>query len=151
MSFFRLCFFLLVGALSLCVAPPTFAQSAENVTTVEGPRGEEMTLTAQPHGLADGLSARAMCISAPDTTRWALSLIGATEEDEISLTYGDESMPIEGIDRPEDGVGPTKVYVSKENFLTMAETATVTLRVGTVSVSLPEALRHEMRVIFDRS
>ena len=133
-------------------ATPAAAQQSENVTTVEGANGEKMTLTAQPHRVADGLSVRAMGIRAEDTTnRWVLSLIGAAAEDDISLTYGDQSLQILEVNRPDDGVGPTKVYVSQEDFLTMAETDTVTLTVGDVSASLPEPLRREMRLIFDKA
>lgn len=140
---------LLISAFSLFLATPMLAQSG-NVKTVEGPRGEKMTVTAQPHGVAEGLSVRAMGISPPnaDTTRWALSLIGAAPEDSISLRYGEESLPITQINRPEGGVGPVKVYVSRQAFLTMAETSTVTLTVGGVSATLPSQLRQEMRDIF---
>jgi len=122
-----------------------------NVDTVEGPRGDETTLTAQPHSVADGLSVRAMGIAAPDTTRWALSLIGAAPDDEIALRYGTESLPLLSVQRPDDGVGPTRVYVSQQAFLTMAEASTVTLRVGARSASLPASLRREMKAIFERT
>lgn len=122
-----------------------------NVDTVEGPRGDETTLTAQPHEVADGLSVRAMGIAASDTTRWALSLIGAAPDDEIALRYGTESLPLLSVQRPDDGVGPTRVYVSQQVFLTMAETSPVTLRVGSTSAVLPEQLRREMAHIFERT
>lgn len=122
-----------------------------NVDTVEGPRGDETTLTAQPHEVADGLSVRAMGIATSDTTRWALSLIGAAPDDEIALRYGTESLPLLSVQRPDDGVGPTRVYVSQQVFLTMAETSPVTLRVGSTSAVLPEQLRREMAHIFERT
>jgi hypothetical protein len=140
---------LLLAVLGLLVTVPVQAQSG-NITTVEGARGEKMTITAQPHSVAEGLSVRAMGIAAPDTTRWALSLIGADPEADISLSYGGESLPIENVSRPEDGVGPTEVYVSQETFLTMAETGTVTLTVGGTTRSLPEQLRREMKKIFEQ-
>jgi hypothetical protein len=140
---------LVVGLFAVLGSTPVLAQS-QNVTTVEGADGERMTLTAQPHRVADGLSARAMGIEAEDTTtRWVISLIGAAPEDSISLTYGDQSLRILEVNRPDDGVGPTKVYVTQEAFLTMAETETVTLTVGDVSGALPEQLRREMRFIFN--
>ncbi|PQJ36379.1 hypothetical protein BSZ35_08360 [Salinibacter sp. 10B] len=149
MPLLRLRLFFLIGVFGLCALPA--AAQSENVTTVEGADGEQMTLTAQPHSVADGLSVRAMGIEATDTaTRWVLSLIGADPEDEISLTYGDQSLRILEVNRPDDGVGPTKVYVTQEDFLTMAETGTVTLTVGDVSTTLPEQLRREMRMIFDK-
>ena len=139
------------AALLGLFAVPVAAQQSENVTTIEGASGEKMTLTAQPFSVADGLSVRAMGIEAEDTTtRWVLSLIGAAPEDDISLTYGDESLRILEVNRPDDGVGPTKVYVSQEDFLTMAEIGTVTLTVGDVSTRLPEQLRREMRLIFNK-
>jgi hypothetical protein len=122
-----------------------------NVDTVEGPRGEETTLTAQPYEVADGLSVRAMGIAAPDTTRWALSLIGAAPDDEIVLQYADESLPLLSVQRPDDGVGPTRVYVSQQAFLTMAENSPVILQVGSTSAVLPEPLRREMTAIFERT
>ncbi len=139
----------LVALLGLLTAPAV-AQS-DNVTTVEGANGKQTTMTAQPHSVASGLSVRAMGIDAPDTTtRWVISLIGAAPEDSISLTYGDQSLRILEVNRPDDGIGPTKVYVSGEDFLTMAETEAVTLSVGDVSVALPEQLRREMQLIFEK-
>jgi hypothetical protein len=138
---------LFVGLFGL-LAPSALAQSG-NVKTVEGPRGERMTLTAQPHQVAEGLSVRAMGIDGPNGTRWALSLIGAAPDDSIALQYGDQLLSVERVSRPDDGIGPTKVYVRREDFLTMAETSTVTLIVGDVSAALPEALRREMRRIIE--
>lgn len=139
---------LLVGLLSLFIAIAGRAQS-NNIETVEGPRGEQITLTAEPHSIADGLSVRAMRLIESDTTQWALSLIGAPPEDDISLTAGDESIPIERVRRPDDGIGPTDVFVSQETFLTLAETETAALQVGEVTASLPAALRREMTQIIE--
>lgn len=148
---FRWCIVLLIGSLfALSALTPAYGQSG-NVTTVEGPQGEQMTVTAEPHQVADRLSIRALGISDPDTTRWALSIIGASLDDEISLSYGDETLPITRIERPDDGVGPTRVFVSQESFLTMAGTDSVTLTVGPVTTSLPDQLRSEMKKIFERS
>jgi hypothetical protein len=86
-----------------------------------------------------------------DSTRWALSLIGAEPGEEVSIHYGDESLPVRDVRPPADGgVGPIKVYVSQETFLTMAETGGVRLRVGGTTATLPEQMRREMRVIFER-
>lgn len=141
---------LLLGVASVLLPGYCLAQMS-NVDTVEGPRGEETTLTAQPHGVADGLSVRALGIAAPDTTRWALSLIGAAPDDEIALQYAGESLPLRAVQRPDGGVGPTRVYVSQQTFLTVAEASSVTLRVGATSVALPEQLRREMTAIFERT
>jgi hypothetical protein len=130
------------------VAPAT--AQWKNIETVEGAYGEEITLTKQPHSVSDGLSARALGIVAPDTTKWVLSLIGTAPEDEIEVRYGGEALTILAIQRPDDGVGPTKVFVSEEAFLTMAETEAVTLRVGDVKAPLPAQLRREMKEIFGR-
>jgi hypothetical protein len=92
-----------------------------------------------------------MGIAAPDTTRWALSLIGAAPDDEIVLQYADESLPLLSVQRPDDGVGPTRVYVSQQAFLTMAENSPVILQVGSTSAVLPEPLRREMTAIFERT
>ena len=139
---------LLVGVVGLFCAAPVMAQM-ENVETVDGSGDRTLTLTAEPHRLADMLSVRAMGITGPATqTRWALSFIGAAPEDSISIQYGDKSLAIERINRPEDGIGPTRVYVSEEAFLTMAETSEVTLTVGDVSTALPEQMRREMQFIF---
>lgn len=141
---------LLLGTLGFLATAPAYGQSG-NVQTVEGPRGEKMSVTAQPHQVADGLSVRAMGIADPDSTRWALSLIGSSPDDDIAIQYGDETLPILSVSRPEDGVGPTKVYISQESFLTMANSSSVTLVVGDETTSLPEQLRIEMQKIFDRT
>jgi len=141
---------LLVSVFSLLVnAAPAWAQW-KNIDTVEGPYGEETTLTKTPHKVAEGLSVRALGISASDTTRWALSLIGAAPEDTISVMYGRETLSIRDVDRPSGGMGPTKVFVSGEAFLTMAESVGVKVRVGNRTVSLPDQLRREMKQIFEQ-
>ncbi|MFB6247153.1 MAG: hypothetical protein ABEL97_01120 [Salinibacter sp.] len=138
----------LLGLLMPLLAP---AQS-ENIETVEGARGQKMTLTARPHSLAEGLSARAMgVVTAMDSTRWALSLIGAAPDAEVSIRYGGETLPVKSVNPPADGgAGPVTVYVSQQTFLTMAETGSVTLTIGDVTTSLPEQLRREMQQIFER-
>jgi hypothetical protein len=141
---------LLAGVLCLLLGVSPAAAQWENIGTVEGPEGGKMTLTKSPHSVAEGLSVRAVGVAAPDTTRWALSLIGAAPEDTISISYEGESVPILGVDRPSDGIGPTKVFVSQETFLTMAETTAVRLRVGDRTAPLPAQLRREMKQIFDR-
>jgi hypothetical protein len=139
------------SVLLLVVGAVPAAAQWENIESVEGPYGSDMTLTKQPHGVAEGLSVRALAIGRSDTTQWALSLIGAAPDDDISVAFGDESLPLQDVQRPSDGVGPTKVFVSKEAFLTMAETQTVTLRVGDVTAALPKQLRREMKEIFRRA
>lgn len=142
---------LLGGALLLTVGVVPAAAQWENIETVEASYGKTVTLIQRPHGVAEGLSARALSIARSDTTQWAISLIGASPKDTISITYGDEPLPVRDIQFPSDGVGPTKIFVSKETFLTMAETKTVTLRVGDVSATLPDQLRREMKEIFRRT
>lgn len=139
------------SVLALAVGVGPAAAQWENIETVEGAYGEEMTLTKRPHGVAEGLSVRALAIAHSDTTRWAISLIGAAPDDSISIAYGDESLRILDVQHPNDGIGPTKVFVPQEAFLTMAETQTVTLRVGDVTTGLPEQLRQEMEEIFRRA
>jgi hypothetical protein len=143
--------FVLISLLGLGV--PLLAQGqSENIKTVEGARGQKMTLTAQPHSLAEGLSVRAVGVETTmDSTRWALSLIGAAPDADVSIGYGGETLPVESVNPPADGgVGPVRVYISQQAFLTMAETGGVTLTIGDVTASLPEQLRREMRQIFER-
>ena len=147
---FRLSGALFGGLLFVLSSAAPAAAQWENIETVEGAYGEEITLTKQPHSVADGLSARALGIVAPDTTKWVLSLIGTAPEDEIEVQYGGETLTILDVQRPDDGIGPTKVFVSQEAFLTMAETEAVTLRVGGVKAPLPPQLRREMKEIFGR-
>lgn len=141
--------FLAVVVSLLFGASPAAAQW-ENIGTVEGPRGKKITLTERPHGIAERVSVRAMGIVDSDTTQWALSLIGAAPEDTIALVYEDKSLPIESLERPEEGVGPTKVFISEKTFLTMTETAAVKLRVGDQTAPLPAQLRREMKQIRKR-
>ena len=141
---------LLAGFCALSMAPVPAAAQWENIDTVEGPGGEETTLIRRPHSLADGVSVRALGITRSDSTRWALGLVGAAPEDTIALRYGEESLSIQEVRRPSDGVGPTRVFVSADVFLTLAETATATLQVGDVRATLPAQLRREMKEIFER-
>jgi hypothetical protein len=145
----RVLFAVLVGGLVLS-APLASAQSS-NIETVEGSRpGEKMTLTITPHVLNDDVSARAVGVSSPSGTRWALTLIGISRADSVRLTIGDDALPIEEISRPaEDEVGPTRVYLSQKTFLTVAETDGVRLHVGDTALTLPAQMREEMQQIFD--
>jgi len=131
---------------------PTVAQF-DNIETVEGPgSGEETTLTVTPHPLADGLSVRALGIAGSDTTRWALRLLGVERDPSIHIAYGSDSLEVVRVEQPEAGeVGPTTVYVNRDAFVTMAEMGTVTLVVDSVRTSLPESLRREMQIIFERT
>ena len=146
----------LLVVLAACVALLAPAQpavgQASNLDTVEGPEaGERTTLTMTPRVLAEGLSARALGVQGPRENRWALTLIGATIADSIGLTLGNEALPIEDLTRPDEGeVGPTRLYLSQETFLTIAETPEVRLHVGDQAVAIPEQLRREMKKIFEK-
>lgn len=150
---FRPLLFIFTGLLlsGLLLAPRPAAAQSENVTTVDGPnRGETTTLTARPHALAEGLSVRAFGISSPDSPRWGLRFIGAGDQTSIQLLRAGESLSITDIDRPaDDEIGPTSVYIEQEAFLLMAETSTVTIQVGDVRAEVPDALRAEMKKIFE--
>ncbi len=146
----RLRSLLLVGCCTALIAPVAMAQSS-NLDTVEGPGvGEKTTLTITPHSLTEEVSARALGVSSPNGTRWALTLIGVTPADSIGLTLGGEALPIREINRPTEGeVGPTRVYLSKKTFLTIAETGGVRLHVGDTTIPLSNQMREEMRQIFE--
>lgn len=135
----------------LAFAPAAAAQSS-NLDTVEGPNpGEETTLTITPHRLTDEVSARALGIDSPTSTRWALTLIGVSRADSIGLTLGDEALPIEDVSRPDEGeVGPTRVFLSQKTFLTIAETAEARLHIGDTTTPFPAQMREEMRQIFEK-
>jgi len=141
---------LLAGCCAAFLAPAAMAQHP-NLDTVEGPSaGEETTLMISPHSLSEDVSARALGVKSPNSTRFALTLIGITRADSIGLTLGDEALPIEEISRPaEDEVGPTRVYLSQKTFLTLAETSGVRLHVGDKTMQLPSPMREEMRKIFE--
>lgn len=142
---------LLTTLLLVAVGTAPVAAQSENIATVEGPRpGETTTLTARPYALAEGLSARALGVAGPDTTRWALRLIGAEGAAPIRLTQGGDTLSVLRVERPgTDEIGPTTVHVSQEAFLTMAETAAATVTVGDVQTALPAELRRAMRQIFE--
>ncbi len=145
----RLLVLLVAGAAAL-LAPAAAAQSS-NIETIEGSRpGEKMTLTITPHVLNDDVSARAVGIESPTGTRWALTLIGISRADSVGLSLGEEALPIADVSRPgKDEVGPTRVYVSQETFLTVAEQSEAHLHVGDAALSLPAPMRADMQQIFD--
>ncbi|PSR04861.1 MAG: hypothetical protein BRD54_01055, partial [Bacteroidetes bacterium SW_8_64_56] len=69
----------------------------------------------------------------------------------IGLSLGGETLPIEDISRPEEGeVGPTRVYLSQQTFLTVADRSDVRLRIGDATTQLPDQMRTEMRQIFEK-
>lgn len=141
--------FVILG-VALFLSAPAAAQS--NLDTVKGPNaGEETTLTLTPHELAENLSVRAMGIEGPNYSRWALTVIGAAPDDSIALSMGNETLPIEDIDRPDEGeTGPVTFYVSEETFLTIADTEGARLHVGDASMSFPDALRRDMKLIYEQ-
>lgn len=144
--------FAIAGCLAFIIPVPTASGQASNLDTVEGPYpGERTTLTMTPHALSEEISARALGVRSPNRTRWALTLIGVISADSIALTLGDEPLPIKDISRPDEGeVGPTRLYLSGETFLTIAETSEVRLQVGDRSITIPEKMRSEMKKIFDK-
>lgn len=142
---------LVAPAIILATVVPSIAQES-NLETVEGPNpGEQTTLTVTPHVLTEEISARALGIEGPNGTRWALTLIGVNSADSIGLTMGGESLTIKEISRPgEEEVGPTRLYVSKETFLTIVETEAVRLHVGDTAISVPKEMREDMQLIVER-
>lgn len=147
----RLCSLLAVFGVALLLCSPAAAQT-NNLDTIEGPNaGEQTTLTRIPREVSENISIRAMGIEGPNYTRWGLTLIGAAPDDSITLSMGNEELPIKEVDRPGEGeVGPVTVIVSEETFLTIAETEGVKLQVGDATLSFPEELRQDMQLIFDR-
>lgn len=145
----RSLFVSLVGAAALFLTPSLATAQESNIDTIDGPNvGEETTLMVSPRPLTEEISARALGIQGPNSTRWAITLIGIGSADSLKLTMGDQTLPIEDISRPEEGeVGPTRLYLSQETFLTIAETDAVRLHVGSVTTGLPERMREEMRLI----
>ena len=148
----RLFSLLLVGCWTALFAVPSATAQSSNIETVEGPgTGEETTLTVTPHTLTEEVSARAIVVESPGGIRWALTLIGVTPADSIGLSLGGETLPIEDLGRPEEGeVGPTRVYLSQQTFLTVADRSDVRLRIGDATTQLPDQMRTEMRQIFEK-
>jgi hypothetical protein len=146
----RLLFLLLLGCCAALFTPTAAAQYS-NLDTVEGlSAGEQTTLMISPHSLTEDVSARALGVKAPNATRFALTLIGITPADSIGLTLGGEPLPIEEISRPAEGeVGPTRIYLSQQTFLTLADRSGARLHVGDTSTRLPDQMRKEMQKIFE--
>jgi hypothetical protein len=148
----RLFSLLLVGCWMALFAVPSATAQSSNLDTVEGPgTGEKTTLTITPHTLTEEVSARALGVKSPSGTRWALTLIGISPADSIELILEGEALPIKDISRPEEGeVGPTRVYLSQQTFLTVADRSDVRLRIGDATTQLPDQMRTEMRQIFEK-
>lgn len=143
--------FLIVG-IFLALGPVPAAAQVPNIDTVEGPSsGEKTTLMQAPRSVAEGLSVRAWGVRSPDSTRWALTLIGASPDDSVALTFNGDQLPVLKVSGPEDGeVGPVQVYISQEAFLTIANNSGVRLRVGDTTATFPPVMRKEMQMIFDQ-
>ena len=148
----RLLPLLLVGCCTALSTVPSATAQSSNLDTVEGPgAGEQTTLTVTPHTLTEEVSARALGVKSPNGTRWAITLIGISSADSIELILEEEALPIEDISRPEEGeVGPTRVYVSQQTFLTVADRSDVRLRIGDATTRLPDQMRTEMQQIFEK-
>jgi len=141
------------GLLALALSAAPAQAQYQNIESVSGPgAGEETILTITPHRLNATLSARALGIKSPRrASQWVLTLIGAAPDAEIGLRLGKDTLAVGRISRPEDGSGPVQVYMTEQAFLTLADSPTARLVVDGSRVPLPEALRQEMQVIFDRA
>mgnify|MGYP006895887356 FL=1 len=147
----RLLFPLLATCCAALLAVSPAAAQSSNLDTVEGPgSGEKTTLTITPHRLTDRVSARALGVKSPAGTRWALTLIGVSPSDSLRLTLGEEPLPLRDLTRPAEGdVGPTRLYLSRSTFRTVAERGAVRLHIGDTATSFPEQMRTEMQQILE--
>lgn len=142
----------IAGVATLFSLQASASAQSSNIETVAGPNtGEQTTLTISPHALTDDVSARALGVSGPNDSRWALTLIGVTPADSLGLRLSGQSLPIEEVTRPDEGeVGPTRLYISGETFLTIAETEGVELLIGDTRTGFPDQMRTEMQQIYKK-
>ncbi len=128
---------------------PAYAQS-RNIATVSGPgSGEKTTLSRIPRRLDEDISLRAIGIRGPDTTRWALSVIGGDDVERFAFRAAGASLEPVRVERP-DGAGPITLHLTQRDFLTLARTKGAVVLVDGRSVPIPPALRNDMKAVFER-
>jgi hypothetical protein len=127
---------------------PAAAQSG-NIDTVAGPGpAEESTLSRIPRRVNDDVSMRAVGVTGPDSTRWALSVIGGDDVESFAFRVaGDTVTPIR-VERP-DGAGPTSVYLKMRDFLTLSRTKGAKILLDGTEVPLPAPLRQDMKAVYE--
>ena len=141
---------LATAALLLAVGgPESAAAQVANIETVSGPgSGEQTTLSQVPRRVTDEVSIRAVGVSAPDSTRWAFSIIGGDAVEAFAFRAAGETMKPTRVDRPE-GLGPISVYVTKEDFLTLSRTDGAVVLLDGTPTELPDTLQADMKAVFE--
>lgn len=144
------CLALAVAALLLVVGGPgPAAAQVANIETVSGPGpAEQTTLSQIPRRVTDEVSIRAVGVSAPDSTRWAFSVIGGDEVETFAFRAAGQTMEPTRVDRPE-GLGPISVYVTKEDFLTLSRTDGAAVLIDGTPTELPDGLQADMKAVFE--
>lgn len=138
---------LLTALVALGFPTPAAAQS--NVETVAGPGpAEESTLSRIPRALTDEVSGRAVGVEGPDSTRWAVSLIGADDVESVAFRAAGQTFEPVSIQRPE-GIGPVSVYLTKEAFLTLSRTKGAAIVLDGTATELPETFREDMKAVYE--
>lgn len=140
---------LALAALLLAVGGPgPAAAQVANIETVSGPGpAEKTTLSQIPRRVTDEVSIRAVGVSAPDSTRWAFSVIGGDEVESFGFRAAGHTMEPTRVDRPE-GLGPISVYVTKEDFLTLSRTDGAVVLIDGTPAELPDGLQADMKAVF---
>ena len=130
-------------------AEPVVAQS-RNIATVSGPgSGEQTTLSQIPQRVTDRVSLRAIGVRAPDSTRWALSVIGGDDIDSFAFRAAGSTFEPVRIERP-DGAGPTTLHLEQRDFLTLARTSGAVIVLDGERAPIPASLRRDMKAVFEK-
>ena len=138
-----------MGLLAAGLARPTFAQSG-NIDTVSGPGpAEESTLSRIPRRLNDDVSVRAVGVDAPDSTRWALSVIGGDDVAAFAFRAAGQTFEPLRVERP-DGAGPTTIYLRKRDFLTLSRTQGAAIVLDGEPVEFPDDFLEDMKAVFEK-
>jgi hypothetical protein len=128
---------------------PAAAQS-RNIATVAGPgSGERTTLSQIPQRVTDRVSLRAIGIRAPDSTRWALSVIGGDDVDSFAFRAAGSTFEPVRVERP-DGAGPTTLHLEQRDFLTLARTSGAVIVIDGETAPIPASLRRDMKAVFEK-
>jgi hypothetical protein len=127
------------------------AASPAQVVQVDGPNPGERTVMSEVPRAADGVVVRALGIAGPDTTRWALTLIGADAVERVRIVAAGEEVPVLDITMPTEAGEKATVFVPQQGFFALTQTSETQVTInGEQSFALPEPLQQDMEEIYER-
>ena len=132
--------------LSVPAAPPAAAQ----IMQVGSGDSGTLTYLSETPSMVDGLMLRANGVET-DTLGWALTVQGTEASTAIQVEVDGASVDVLRLaTNTEAPGGRTTIFLSEDAFRRMANAESVQLTVGEQTITLPDGLKRDMRLILQR-